>query len=442
MAKRGEGIVKTVFGGSLYQQGRGFYVTLELLAILRGSLLLEKATESDCWVLPSSERKTSFLRPTHDFARRLMAGYFERTDPERLASTMDKEAADALRKLLLGLHVSVPGRRGQPANWRKWHLYPYPPDFIHYDALQRGRRISIERDSYRGGGGLAHRILREDANRERLAETRSHFRTLLENASSPLGALARALGNLDEARDEAREQWTDVVESESTVKQSPWVEQLRSGVHRIVKREDLPESKRFETLMHWVPFCLARHQQSLAYGALGEAEDGQAPRFTVFDCQLHNNPIRDLARRAFQESNQAVAKALEAEAKRQSREDLLAGNKGWMTSPRTFFTTTMYAVGAANAPGGIRWFTIQPELLEAIVVAKVDGAISFDRLCNEVLYRQLGMVVDRRSAFELGILDIDQSTFENNSEGLAEQLAELGFLERYSDMTRMVGVRA
>ena len=32
----GEELIKAAFGASLYQQGRGFYVTLELLAILRG----------------------------------------------------------------------------------------------------------------------------------------------------------------------------------------------------------------------------------------------------------------------------------------------------------------------------------------------------------------------------------------------------------------------
>src|SRR5690606_2754652 len=124
--------------------------------------------------------------------------------------------------------------------WRQWHLYPYPPDFIHYDALQRKGQINIERDSYRGGGGLTHRILREDDDVERLSETREHFRRLLDDSQSPLGALARALAELDEAKHGRTERWKDSSEESMVVRPSPWTEHLRDGTHRILVREGIP----------------------------------------------------------------------------------------------------------------------------------------------------------------------------------------------------------
>lgn len=440
MGVRGERVVKAVFGGSLYQQGRGFYVPLELLAILRGSWLLEQqSADAVIRVLPPVTQRATFLRPTHDFARRLMSGWFDRESKTSSERHLQKDAAETLRALLIGLHAPVPGRRSEPADWRKWHLYPYPPDFIHYDALRRGSRISIERDSYRGGGGLAHRILREDRDDSRLAETREAFRQLLTDSKSPLAALARALHEKDNARGDALRAWEDTVEWESVVLYSPWVEQLREGVHRIVTRPKIPDFKRIEALMYWVPYCLVRHQQSLAYNRL---TGNSGMRMTVFDCQSENNPIRERARRDFIESSQAVPEALKLEAEDQGRYELLEGGQGWLTSPRTFFTTTAFAVGAANAPSGIRWFTLKPELAEAIVLAKVETPVPFEKFCTTVLFDALGMVVDRQSAQRSGIFYIDQSTFERNSEALAETLHDMGLLERYSDMTRMVGVQS
>jgi hypothetical protein len=440
MGVRGEAVVKAVFGGSLYQQGRGFYVALELFAIVRGSLLAEAAGVSDqVLVLPAASQETQFCRPTHDFARRLMAGDFVRRGREH-ELPMSTETADSLQALLLGLQAPVPGRRSPHPDWRKWHLYPYPPDFVHYDALDRRNRINIERDSYRGGGGLAHRILREDGDEARLQSTRAAFRTLLQNADSPLGELARALHDLDQTRQVASEPWKDSVEGGSEVRDSPWVEQLREGVHRILTRPSLSAWKRTDALMYWAPFCIARHQQSLSFARLAETANAGVPVATTFDCQPSNNPIRDRARREFLESTQAVYRALQLEAKEQERHELLRGGQGWSTGPRTFFATTMYAVGAANASTGIRWFTANPELLESIVLAKLDAPVPFDRFCKETLWRDLGMVVDRWSAHAMDISDIDQSTFEANAEGVAEALHDLGLLERYSDMTRMVGV--
>lgn len=453
MSRKGEHVVKSLFGGSLYQQGRGFYVSLELLAILRGSVLLERREQqrdgqlAQPRVLPPPEQELSFLRPTHDFARRLMAGHFEDAPPSESYEWLRGRTERVLRSMLIGLHAPVPGRRRAPGKWRKWHLYPYPADFIHYDALTRKGRINVERDSYRGGGGLAHRLLRSDPKVERLVDTRRRARVLLDDSRSALGELARALANHDEAKPE--EPVGDKVESESRVLDSPWVELLRAGVHRLLEREDITDSKRVEAFMRWVPFCIARHQQYLAYAALDPERRAQpmlttAARACVFDCQAAQGPVRDFARRHLGESLNAIYGALERRVHDEFPDDaeqLLGGSQNWRKGPRAFFATTCFAVGAVNAATGLRHFSLGAELLESIVLATVDGQLPFEDFCTEVLQAQLLTIVDHRSAQRVGYYEVDQTRFEANGEALAQSLLELGLLERYSDMTRMVGVK-
>lgn len=445
--RKGEDFVKQVFGGSLYQQGRGFYVALELFAILRGSVMLEEQeSNTHVRVLPPNETDAEFLRPTQDFARRLMAGWFEENGTDlRDSKLKGANAAETLRELLIGLHAPVPGRRKAPTKWRKWHLYPYPPDFAHYDALQRKSAISIERDSYRGGGGLAHKILRCDTNNSRLEETRNAVRRLMSNSSGPLGELARALGELEEATSGRTSAWTDDTEAQSRVVASPWVELIRAGTHRIVTRQDIPDFKRVEVLMHWIPFCVLRHQQSLAFRSLDIDPDPTEPHHTVFDCQHHNNPIRERAREDFRRSTAAIVQALRQQVRADKnlsddvRTTLLEGSTRWSDGPRTFFTTTAFAVGACNAASGSRWFTMAPELLETIVLATVDQSMKFDTFCDEILYSQLGMIVGKHGARSQNIIEINNSNFDRNVNALADSLNDLGLLQRYSDMTQMVG---
>jgi hypothetical protein len=450
--RKGEDVVKRVFGGSLYQQGRGFYVSLELFAILRGSLMLEEAEfertghAGPVRVLPPPDQKAEFLRPTQDFARRLMAGWFEQNDEEiRDRYIKGTDSAETLRELLIGLHAPVPGRRKAPSKWRKWHLYPFPPDFAHYDALHRRSSISIERDSYRGGGGLAHKILRHDSDIDRLEETRLAARELMADSVGPLGELARALGALEEATKGREEPWVDETEDQSAVLDSPWVELLREGTHRVLTREDVPAFKKVEVLMHWVPFCIMRHQQSLAFTSLNVDTATDRPHATVFDCQHRNNPIRDRAREDFRRSLAAIVQSLRKSAETDEnldedvRTELLDGSPRWSEGPRTFFATTAFAIGACNAATGSRWFTMAPELLETVVLTMVERPMRFDVFCDQVLYERLGIVVGKHGARSEGIIAINNSNFDRNEKTLADSLDDLGLLQRYSDMTQMVG---
>ena len=262
------------------------------------------------------------------------------------------------------------------------------------------------------------------------------------------GELARALTAHDAAQPEADAE--DRVEADSQVFDSPWVEALRAGVHRILRRRDITDSKRVEAFMHWAPYCIARHQQHLAYAVLDPESAGRPPAgspagASVVDCQTEPGPIRELARRHLTESLNAIYRALERRAEAEFADEsatLLGGSQKWREGPRTFFATTCFAVGAVSAPTGLRHFNLGAELLEAIVLATVEGQQPFESFCTDVLHDQLHLVADHRAAQLAGLYEVDQTRFERNGEALAQSLLELGLLERYSDMTRMVGVRA
>jgi len=122
--------------------------------------------------------------------------------------------------------------------------------------------------------------------------------------------------------------------------------------------------------------------------------------------------------------------------------DKTSGPQSWRLSPRTFVTTSLGTVGALNAHTGNRWFTLQPNLLEAIVLATVDGQIPFESFCREVLGGTFRMVVDGHTADCEGLTDrVDRASFDRNAEAFAVRLRDLGLLQEYSDATRMVGVR-
>jgi len=427
-------VVKELFGCTLQHQGRGLYVSMELFSMLRGSILAQE-DDHDVQVLPPSDSLTKFYRPAHDVARRIIGGRIEGGEEGLL---LDQDTVTALRGLLYGLQLPVPGRRGEPGDWRLRHLYPFPADLVHYDALERYGKVKIEGNQYRGGGGLAHRILRTDPDETRLAETRTALTLLFADSQSPLGSLARALHSLDESRDEAHTLWADKLEVGYAVHPSPWVEHLRRGVHLISGR-GLPESKAIEALMSWVPFCIARHQQSLAFAELEEAESRLVP--IVIDCLPYNGPLRHRARADFNSSWHAVRRALDSRTETViSRGEESSSTKTSMDNAKSFFAATCFAIGLANAPSGIRWFSVSPGLLEAIVLATVPEPMTFVRFC-ETLHRDLGMIFDHRSAQKEQITAVDQSTFKENSEALSEVLHELGLLERFSDTTSMVAYK-
>jgi hypothetical protein len=430
-------VAKDLFGANLADQGRGFYVALELFALLRGSL------DEQGQVLPHPDRGPLRLRlRSHDFARRL-AGTDVPPPEEAIDKAFDQETRQVVSSLVESLTVPVPGRI-KAATFKQRALYPYVGELIHYDAVDRRGRILIERYTSRGAGGLAHRILRDDPDPARHARVQEAAARLVSDSGSSLGRLMNTLATHDAAP--PREAWTDEEEAQADTKEAVdkrWCEHLRDGVDRIL-RSDLAAARRVERLMHWIPYCIARHQAFLAARELAEPS-ADVP----VDLRDRASPLRSQARAVFDRQVVLVGEALSRRAERMAelsqpgeRRDelmLLARSGAWKTWTG-FHSQTLAACGAINAPKGQRHFTAKLPFLEAMVGATVDpdGALPFGEFCG-TLYRRYQLVVDKTAADAAGLLDtIDAHEFEANERALIARLRDLGLLTEYSDQTRLV----
>src|SRR5205823_18286 len=126
----------------------------------------------------------------------------------------------------------------------------------------------IERYVFRDAGGFAYHVLRTDPDHVRRHRVSEGLLALVLDSGTALGRVAAALRSHDAAVastpfvDESERQ-TDPLDDSS-----PWPGLLRSGVHWIVSRQGTPPAKRIEQLLHWVPYCVARHQLRLARARL------------------------------------------------------------------------------------------------------------------------------------------------------------------------------
>ncbi|TNE90351.1 MAG: hypothetical protein EP330_08525 [Deltaproteobacteria bacterium] len=265
-----------------------------------------------------------------------------------------------------------------------------------------------------------------------------------------MGRIASALSNLDDSkaydwsdpseealktasfRDQVEERsWADADRQETR-----WFELLRDGVSRVLRRKELTEFHRVEVLMHLVPFCLSMHQLAMAWRALGRDENGSL----VLDAGHGPGAVRELARQHLNQCSGAITAALMHRAGEMGYEELGTGRTAWRDGPRTFFTATMYAVGAVNAPTGRRFLAVRPALLETLVAAFVDGHIPFSTFTRDILCGRLGLVTDYPSAQAAGGFDLDRADLDENRRHLGTRLAGLGLLQEYSDATKMVGI--
>ena len=122
---------------------------------------------------------------------------------------------------------------------------------------------------FRDAGGFAYHILRTDRVEERRRRVRVGLLALVDDSGTALGRVASALREHDAAQ--AEEPFVDESEGKSDPHDdvSTWPEILRAGVDRIVSRTETPSAKRVEQLLHWVPYCIARHELRLARYELG-----------------------------------------------------------------------------------------------------------------------------------------------------------------------------
>lgn len=450
-------IVKECFGATLSDLGRGFFVGLELFAILRGVSELDAGPDNG---LLSSDiaAPIEYLRHSHDFARRMPAEPVDLLSQEEQVTALDGETTrETLGALVDALTVPFPGsRRVQP--FKRRLLFPFVGELVHYDAVDRPSRaagvqydLRVEEYTYRGAGGLAHKILRTDPDAHRLNGLRSALTHLVSDSGTPLGRLATALRSHDRARGTGQK-YTDAREFAAAPRPGGerWVEELRAGTFNIAMRNSLPRAKRVELLLHWVPYCIARYQLDVALHVVGE------PRTELpVDLRSSPNTIRRASQKVLASCPIVIGAGLARVAERLAEEaadrDEAAGyrdiarraktSRATMKSARAFFTSTLWGVGAINAPTGIRHFALRLPMLEALVAAGIAPGrdMQFTDFCHEVLHGRFGLVVDGQSGRSSELGDhIDTAEFEENAEVLARHLAALGLLTEYSDATRIV----
>ena len=437
--RRGAELVHELFGANLQEQGRGFYVALELLAIIRG--VHEAGVHGD---LAPDVEVIRYARQSHDLARRIATNTTISND-ELLAAVQGETTLETLRALLSSLVVTIPGRRRSP-KWFAAHLYPFVGELVHYDAAERSRRPSIERYVFRDAGGLAHRILRSDSDELRRERVRTGLLALVTDSGTALGRVAAALRSHDAAPVPA-EPFADESEAQADPHSdtSRWPELMRAGVNRIVSRTTTPRATRVEQLLHWVPYCVARHELALARQRLGKP-----PEVIPTDATSSANPLRSHSQRALDSfrwdivaaltSTAAAHLAAATEDERHLWARYAEHNARFTASPRAFFTETLAAVGALNATVGRRHFTLKVSMLEALTAALIEPnrEVEFDDFCNQ-LWTDLGIVVDQRSARAAQLTnDIDEGVFAGNARAFRGRLASAGLLTHYSDATSLV----
>jgi hypothetical protein len=439
--RRGSDIVHDLFGVTLQQQGRGFYVVLEMLAIARGVL-----QESRADLLSPGPEAASYRRVSHDLARRI-ATNTPIADSELMEAIQGEATLGTLEALMSSLVVAVPGRRRAP-RWFAAHLYPFVGELIHYDAVERRGRPAVERYVFRDGGGWAYHVLRTDTNTFRREKNRDGLESLITDSHTALGRVAAALHSHDSTQ--PTELFVDTSERKCETKeeQSPWPDLMRQGVHGIVSRSSSSRAKRIEQLMHWVPYCLARHQLRLARTSLGRVHE-----LIPIDASHSPNPLRTRSQHALDEFRWDISAALTNRAT-QLRDSSASNdasdwdrwaryaqvNAPFTSSPRAFFSETLAAVGALNATTGRRHFTLKAPMLEALVAALVppNEEMEFHTFCA-IAFGELSLVVDQRAARKAGLTDaIDEGVFVANAEAFRSRLAAIGLLTHYSDATSLV----
>lgn len=435
----GANVVKDLFGTQIQEQGRGFYVALELLAIARG--VIDK-DESE--LLSPDVQTVSYRRISHDLARRVATGTLI-PSTELEAAVQGQATLQTLGALLSSLIVEIPGRRKEP-DWFAAHFYPFVGELVHYDAVNRRNHPVIERYMFRDGGGWAYHVLRKDPDNERRDLVKAELLQLLRDSDSALGRVAGALHVHDYAD---ASDFTDESEGHTQILEdvSPWPEHLRQGVHRIVGRTASPRAKRIEHLMHWVPYCLARHELAVARTSMGlerEIVTVDATRDTANQLRVHSQSLLNEFSWNISESLTRRARELMAQdesadaAERWSK--YTDSNAAFTRSPKGFFTGTLGAVGALNAVTGKRHFVFKPALLEALTSATLppDSEMEFNDFCG-LLFERYGVVVTDRTATQLGLTtEIDAGVFATNGLAFKERLSAAGLLTHYSDFTSLV----
>jgi hypothetical protein len=411
-------------GGILLADAAGHYPGLELLNYVYGC-------QTD---ILSDAEAPMFVKVGQDFARRLV------WDQDRFANDnmgsaafVGDDASAVLAALLRCLQLRVPDRKS--TNWEAAHFFPYTRSLVHWDARIRPSdargTVRVERRYLRGGGALAHRVLRSDPDRDRRETIRVGFRELMpENASTPLDSLASVLSRYGAKTDPQ----VDSIEQHADPRGDALDDNFRNGILSILSHTDLSSTARVKAIMNWTGFWLAICQKDRSADRLGVE-----PTSIVIDCGTGPGQLRRESARTLKDIVATIGAAaqdcLPADEilKAKSRQDL-----------RGFFTRTCAWIGMLNAFTGRRFFVMGLDLVEALTLAHVqaEAETSFENF-TRILYENYGLVFGREAAARAGYLTrLDASIFEDNEAAFALQLLTAGLMHAYSDATRMVGTGA
>ncbi|MBT4188047.1 MAG: hypothetical protein HOE14_12620 [Gemmatimonadales bacterium] len=451
LRQEADALIKEIYGVNLRGQANGFYVTLQLLAVIWG---IENTDGEELFRHIDEDAPLRFTQRTHDFVRRLLNGEDQEIGQSRRDTvSQDSETLRVLAKVFSALTVKFDFSKGGYSNKR--HLEPYLGQLIHHDYAKRPKNplaveeIVHERVFYRGGGTLIYELLRTDPDEERRENIKNGLRALVTDSEDALGKAAQILHTAD--AQEIRVFEDKDLEPHVSSRDSMWVDEIRSGTARILGA-DTPRSLKVDHLMHWLPYGLARHMLEQAFAVL----DKPVPPIPIDICA--GKVLRRGSQQGFSQGRNSIRMAIIEKAgegtpsekrRRLNQEDFPHRTSGanvetTLGAMGDFFSTTMACVGALNHNTGLRHYTLKLPLLEAIVYATVDSGepVPFDGFCSEILFRRLGLVVDPHSGQKAGVTAwVDNEDLEVNAKGLADRLESLGLITSFSDATKMVGPR-
>lgn len=382
-------------------------------------------------ILPDPEvTEVRIQRRSHHFARRLVAEVLPPEERDRVL--LGPHSADAIAHLLRCLELGSANSRSA-RTWTRTHFFPYTRSLVHWDAKDQGRgnrTVEIERVYLRGGGALAHAILRHDPDPCRLAAIRKGLHDLYpEDAASSLESLAATLlehGKRDE------NPVKDTVEPKSRCLHDDLENIYRNGVRNILSYRQSPAVQRIRALLDWTGIWLVQMQSVRSARRLGKTD---LP--FIVDCAGTHPQLRRASQRNLKEHVANVVDAVQAQA--ETKEGRLATHQ--LGKIRGFLGSTAWTCGLLNAAKGRRHFTLKLPAIEALVMAAVASGDeqTFEWFTREWLGRQCRLIISREAATDAGLVDtFDASIFEENERQFAQQMRATGMLSVYSDATRMI----
>ncbi len=416
---KGTDLSRELYNGVLNVDNAGYGAGVELFNFIFHS-------KSD-FLLPQDE-VVEISKESHSLARLIAARALPEGHESRKEVFVEEEPAiTVLSKLFSSLQI-------QPSNLRKttipaWNrkpFFPYTKSLIHWDIKKSN--MSVERIYLRGGGALAFKILRMDPDAERLERLRKGFDSLYKDVTgSPLDRLASFFSSDNKSKKKGPN--VDEIEQSSLVKNDDLDDLLRDGMVNILEHQSITAVTRIQAVINWTGLWLAIMQYRRSCYSLGI----EHPDSLVVDCCTKSSPLRRLSRRSLKECLRHIRKAVDS---CEVSESSTNKQKVW-----SYFNSTCSSLGLFNAHSGTRHFTLKVRTLETIVLAFVEPSaeMTFETFLMDILYNTLGLVVSRESARQEDMLEEnDTSMFEENENGLAEQMRAAGLLSSYSDATKMV----